>query len=42
MNGVLHRRLPIWLSPPESFVEVVYRHWIALVVRELVALVPMS
>jgi membrane protein YdbS with pleckstrin-like domain len=38
MNGFLHRRLPIWLSPAESFVEVVYRHWIVLVVRELVAL----
>jgi membrane protein YdbS with pleckstrin-like domain len=38
MNGLLHRRLPIWLSPPESFVEVVYRHWIVLVARELVAL----
>jgi hypothetical protein len=38
MNGLLHRRLPIWLSPPESVVEVVYRHWIMLAVRELVAL----
>jgi uncharacterized membrane protein YdbT with pleckstrin-like domain len=38
MNGLLHRRLPIWLSPPESFVEVIYRHWIVLVARELVAL----
>jgi uncharacterized membrane protein YdbT with pleckstrin-like domain len=38
MNGLLHRRLPIWLSPPESVVEVVYRHWIVLVARELVAL----
>jgi hypothetical protein len=38
MNGLLHRRLPIWLSPPESFVEVVYRHWIVLLARELVAL----
>jgi membrane protein YdbS with pleckstrin-like domain len=38
MNGLLHRRLPIWLSPPESFVEVVYRHWIMLLARELVAL----
>jgi len=40
MNGLLHRRLPLWLSPAESFVEVVYRHWIVLVVRELVALIP--
>jgi len=32
--------LPLWLSPAESFVEVVYRHWIVLVVRELVALIP--
>jgi uncharacterized membrane protein YdbT with pleckstrin-like domain len=40
MNGLLHRRLPLWLSPAESFVEVVYRHWIILVLRELIALVP--
>jgi hypothetical protein len=38
MNGLLHRRLPIWLSPPESFIEVVYRHWIILVARQLVTL----
>ena len=41
-GGLLHRKIPIRLFEGEAVVEVVYRHWWVLLVRELPALAGMA